>query len=221
MQEKVQCPICGGFYKKITWNHLKMHGLAVSEFEELYPNFSRVSESLRESARLKSNDQWSDMEARESARLRGIKQFSIQESRDGMSEISLQYNKDHPEKGSNHSEFMVGRFSNQIERDVQADRLLQYHLDNPESAESARIRGIERYADQSVRDEMAETMRNSDVHRMAIKNMIGSNDFVWHHVAYDFLRPKALRIRIKRKFHGLIHHPKGMKISKRGYSLID
>lgn len=51
MQEKVKCPICGGLYRKITWKHLKMHGLTVPEFEELYPNFSRVSEALREEAR--------------------------------------------------------------------------------------------------------------------------------------------------------------------------
>ena len=51
--------------------------------------------------------------------------------------------------------------------------------------------------------------------------MRGGNDFVWHHVAYDFNDPEALRVRIKRKFHGAIHNPKGCKFSKRCYSLID
>jgi hypothetical protein len=47
------------------------------------------------------------------------------------------------------------------------------------------------------------------------------DDLVWHHIAYDFGRPEALRVRITRKFHGQIHKPKGIPISKRGYLLID
>ena len=53
------------------------------------------------------------------------------------------------------------------------------------------------------------------------KKMRGGNDICDHHVAYDFLRPKALIVRITRSFHGQIHHPKGCKFGTYGYSLID
>jgi hypothetical protein len=49
----------------------------------------------------------------------------------------------------------------------------------------------------------------------------GGLDLIWHHVAYDFGRLEALRVRITRKFHGVIHHPKGCKFGTYGYSLID
>lgn len=49
----------------------------------------------------------------------------------------------------------------------------------------------------------------------------GGFDTVWHHVAYDFNDLEALRVSITRKFHGSIHHPSGIGIQERGYSLID
>ena len=69
---------------------------------------------------------------------------------------------------------------------------------------------------------------NTPEHNAAIKKgnaesniMRGGIDLVWHHISYDFGRPDALRVRITRKFHASIHHPKGIQYTKRGYSLID
>lgn len=42
-----------------------------------------------------------------------------------------------------------------------------------------------------------------------------------HHVAYDFNDPDALVVIVTRRRHGEIHHPKGIGIHQRGYSLID
>lgn len=166
--EKVKCPICGGLYRMITWKHIKMHGLTVPEFEELYPDFSRVSESLREEARLRTIKQFSTQETRDAARLRTLDQFSTQEARDRHSKIGRKY------------------WSIQTNRDAQSKLRLK-----------------------------------SDAVKKVMERQRGGLDLCWHHIAYDFSRPEALRVRITRKFHSLIHHPKGIQFHQRGYSLID
>ena len=42
-----------------------------------------------------------------------------------------------------------------------------------------------------------------------------------HHIAYDFNDHDALTVMISRSFHSSIHHPKGIPVTERGYSLID
>lgn len=74
-----------------------------------------------------------------------------------------------------------------------------------------------------VRSELL-TKAHKDHHAswdLASEQMRGGNDIIDHHVAYDFLRPEALRVKVTRKFHGAIHHPPGIGIHVRGYSLID
>lgn len=44
---------------------------------------------------------------------------------------------------------------------------------------------------------------------------------VMHHVAYDFNNPDALTVEVTRSFHAQIHHPKGIPVTERGYSLVD
>lgn len=174
-----------------------------------------------ESARLKAVEQWSNPEAREAARLRGIEQWSDPEVRDEMSMIKKQFFIDNPEVAESHSEFMIRRFSDQVERDDQRNRLLQYHKDNPAAAEVARLKGIERFSTQESRNEISEVMKNSIAHKIAAEDQKGGNYLVWHHIAYDFRRLEAFRVRITNSFHGSIHHPPGIPISRRGYSLID
>lgn len=117
IQEKVQCPICGEFYKMITKGHLKKHGLTIPKFKELYPNFSMVSESLREAARLKAVEQWSHPEA----------------CADQSTRMS-QWNKDHPEAGKAHSEWMKEYCEDPKVLGVMADRAIQWNKDHPECA---------------------------------------------------------------------------------------
>lgn len=74
---------------------------------------------------------------------------------------------------------------------------------------------------EDTRKTISEANINSDANKAQIESMRDGNDFVWHHVAYDFGRPDDLRVRITRKFHGQIHHPKGCSFSERCYSLID
>ena len=42
-----------------------------------------------------------------------------------------------------------------------------------------------------------------------------------HHIAYDFDHPELLTVRVTRRFHAMIHNPKGIPVTERGYSLID
>lgn len=93
----------------------------------------------------------------------------------------------------------------------------EFFKNHPEARESARLIAIKQWSDHAARDRMSEILNNSS----AVDKTRGGNDIVGHHVAYDFLRPKALIVRITRTFHGMIHHPKGCKFGTYGYSLID
>ena len=44
----VFCPICGEKYEKITWTHIKTHGLSVEEFKKQYPDAPIISENMIE-----------------------------------------------------------------------------------------------------------------------------------------------------------------------------
>ena len=83
-----------------------------------------------------------------------------------------------------------------------------------------------RQKDQNVRDEQSTKLKkvhkdNPEIWDAAIEMRRGGFDLVWHHIAYNFNDPNALRVRITRKFHGQIHSPKGLPVTERGYSLID
>ena len=129
---------------------------------------SSQTPKIREAARLKTVEQFSDPTMRDAARLRSIEQWSHQESRDKASKSATR-----------------------------------------------------RWSDQNNRDNASEIGKNSDAVRLVADKHRGRNDICYHHVAYDFLRPEALRIKITRKFHSSIHHPKGIQFHQRGYSLID
>ena len=102
---------------------------------------------------------------------------------------------------------------------VSKDRI-EYNKD-PEVRRKNSENGIKQYSTQEARDIQAKRIRNSVAAKIAVENQSGGLDLIWHHIAYDFGRPKALRIRITRKFHGQIHSPKGLGVHQRGYSLID
>ena len=106
-------------------------------------------------------------------------------------------------------------YSNQSNCDVLSASRKRYLINNPEAQKNLYIDNPE------LRDKMSNAIKNSDAHKAAIENMIGGEDLVWHHIAYDFGNPDALRIRIIRKFHGRIHKPKGCQVGTYGYSLID
>lgn len=142
-------------------------------------------------------------EAREAARLKTIEQMSDPKVRDAISKRSIKVWED-PEYKKSRSEAAIERCDDSKVRKAMSDRGIQYYVENPEA-----------------RDRMSEIAKNSDVVKDAHKKQIGGEDLVWHHVAYDFLRPEALRVRITRKFHSSIHHPKGIQFSVHGYSLID
>lgn len=83
----------------------------------------------------------------------------------------IQYNKDHPEKGDNHSRKMTEYWSDQVNRDAQSTRKLQYFIDNPEALEAmsettlqffvdhpearevARLKAIEQWSDPEARED--------------------------------------------------------------------
>lgn len=48
MEEKVQCQICGKYFRTITSTHLKKHGMTVKEYKELYSDAEIVSNNTRE-----------------------------------------------------------------------------------------------------------------------------------------------------------------------------
>lgn len=134
---------------------------------------------------------------------KGKKQPKSQKTRDKISKTLKEYNED-PEV-----------------RKTRSEGLIQYFIDNPEALEANRLRGIEQFADQKSRDEMSEIMKNSEAHKASVEKQIGGNDMIDHHIAYDFGRPEALTVKVTRKFHNSIHHPKGISLTQRGYSLID
>ena len=92
---------------------------------------------------------------------------------------------------------------------------------NPEYRKQMSERSLEQWSDPIVRDAMSEIKRNSDPTKKNARKQIGGNDLCCHHIAYDFKDSEALIVRITRKFHSSIHHPKGIQLTERGYSLID
>lgn len=142
-------------------------------------------------------------EAREAARLKTIKQMSDPKVRDAISKRSIKVWED-PDARNAASKRMIEKWLDSEYRTNQTAALKQYYIDNPEACDRA-----------------SKVRLNSDAAKAEAKRQLGGDDLVWHHVAYDFNDPDALRVRIKRKFHGAIHHPKGIQFSVRGYSLID
>lgn len=142
-------------------------------------------------------------EAREAARLKSIEQFATQKSRDAVSKKAIEV-WGNPEFRKRMSDIAIERCADSEVRRRMSDIEIQYYIDNPEA-----------------RNKMSEIAKNSDNVKAAHKKQIGGNDLVWHHVAYDFGRPDALRVRITRSFHSSIHHPPGIQFSVHGYSLID
>lgn len=139
---------------------------------------------------------------------------------DRIAEKNRQFYIDHPEareaaiiksiKFSSTKEFReyarlraIKQFSDPLAREVIRDKMIEY------------------WSDQSKRDAFSIVKLNSIATKEASKKQKGGNDLVCHHVAYDFNDTNALRVRISRKAHSTIHHPKGMQFSKHGYSLID
>lgn len=120
--------------------------------------------------------------------------------------------------------------------DEHKKKLSVSHLGNVVSDETKRkisISGIKRYQDPTERKKISDTTikqwstpemvkKMSDAHIKHYDRMDDpGQEIVGHHVAYDFLNPKALIVKITRRFHGAIHHPPGIGIHVRGYSLID
>lgn len=68
---------------------------------------------------------------------------------------------------------------------------------------------------------ISEANKESEAAKANAEAMRGGHDIVGHHIAYDFGRPKALTVKITRKFHSQIHNPKGISVSQYGYNLID
>lgn len=91
--------------------------------------------------------------------------------------------------------------------------------DTTKAAVSKALKGIPR--SDKDKNAISKGVKNSDAAKEATDKFKGGLDLIWHHVAYDLLRPEALRVMITRKFHSQIHHPKGMPVTERGYSLID
>lgn len=107
------------------------------------------------------------------------------------------------------------------DRKKQGEIKKQYIIDHPEELIAMSERTTLQFDNHDSRDEMSEILRNSKAAILAAEVQRGGTDLVWHHIAYDFGRPDSLKVRIKRKFHGAIHHPKGIQFSVHGYSLID
>lgn len=129
-----------------------------------------------------------------------------QEIKDRQSEIIKQFNKDHPEAGKIHSEFMK-----------------EYYND-PKNIEANRLRSIKQFSDQSARDEMSkikkqfyidnpearsilsEILRNSDIHKAASEKKRGGYDIVKHHYIYDHNDLSKYTIKMTRSEHATLHH---------------
>jgi hypothetical protein len=45
--EYIKCEICGGYFGRLSYRHLKTHSLTLSEYEARFPNFPTYSEGLR------------------------------------------------------------------------------------------------------------------------------------------------------------------------------
>ena len=142
-------------------------------------------------------------EAREKARLRTIDQFAPQEVRDATSKRSTEVWKN-PEYRNAQSERMIRQWADPEYRNMQSEAQKQYYHDHPE-----------------VLEEMSEKAKNSKTYKANHEKQKGGKDICYHHIAYDFLRSDALIVKITRKFHSQIHHPKGIQFGTRGYSLID
>lgn len=224
MQEKVKCPICGGLYRKITWMHLKTHGLTIPEFKELYPNFSMSSESLREAARLKSLEQWSD-QAKEN-KSEAMKQYHKDHPKAGdviskrqiqyyidnpevgnaHSEWMVQYFIDNPEIGKDHSEFMIKYYENPDNRDAASNRTTEYFANHPEAAKAHSEWMIEYCKDPEVIKTRSETIKNSEAAFTAQDEMRGGYDIVDHHTIYDHADPTKHIVKMSRSHHTTIHN---------------
>lgn len=147
--------------------------------------------------------------------------WSDQTNRDVASKRRIQYIIDHPEFLKAMSREAIDRCSNPEYRKMMSEILIQYNIKHPEKGKSHSKFMKEYWSNPINRDVLLKTMAKSELVKIAKLARIGGLGMCWHHIAYDFLRPKALRVKITDKFHGQIHHPPGIPLTIRGYSLID
>jgi hypothetical protein len=209
--------------------------------EEMSKRFLQYNKDHPEKSKAQSErmkEHCKDTEVLKAMSERTIKQFSTQEARDAQAERMAQWHKDHPEFSIQHSKWLIQFYIDHPEGREAARLKTIEQFSDPAMREAARLKTIEQFStqeakdivsDQSTkywsnqinRDALSEIMINSDAARKWQEEMIGGNDLCWHHVAYDFDDPDTLRVRLTRKFHSSIHHPKGIQFSIHGYSLID
>ena len=155
------------------------------------------------------------------------------------SDRRIQYFIDNPEACQSVSMQFKEYYSDPDNKKAKSDQMIQYYIDHPEARDEISktvkkyledhpeavdefIARMEIYwGDQKHRDELSEIIKNSNAHKAAMMKTRGGNDIVDHHISYDFGRPEALIVKVTRSFHGQIHHPKGIPLTERGYSLID
>lgn len=77
-----------------------------------------------EANKLRAIKQFANPAQREVRRLKTLEQFSTQEACDEMSEIIIRYNKDHPEKAKNHSEWMIEYCKNPEVNKANSERII-------------------------------------------------------------------------------------------------
>ena len=117
-----------------------------------------------------------------------------------------------PEQCAAMSDRAIEQWSDQANRDEMSRIKKQYYIDNPKALEAMSERTTEQFSDQANRDAMSEALKNSEAAKVRDEKQRGGYDIVDHHVAYDFGRPKALTVKITRKFHSSIHHQKGASL---------
>lgn len=141
--------------------------------------------------------------------------------RDAQSVRRKRYNLDHPEAIEANRLRGIAQFATQESRDEMSRIKKQWFIDNPEEIEACSTRMINIWDDPEYRQMMSEIRLNSVSAQFVYDMQRGGNDICWHHVAYDFGDPDALRVRITRKHHSSIHHPQGIPVTVRGYVLTD
>ena len=129
------------------------------------------------------------------------------------------YFKEHPvsdETREKQSETTKLQWINIEERKKQSDRLKIYWDLHPEDKERERQRNLKRFED-PLEHEKSSKVSKKYYDKIDDPGLV----IIGHHIAYDFDRPEAFVVQITSRFHSSIHHPKGVQIGKRGYSLID
>ena len=166
---------------------------------------------------------WSDQGNRNVQSNRLTEYWSDQGNRNDQTEKLKQYNKDHPEAGEAHSEWMLEYCKDNPEIGKEhSEWLIQYNKDHPEvglthsefmtkyyedqgNRNDQADRLTKYWADQSNRDEMSEIITNSDAHKTASEMKRGGNDICDHHYIYDHANPELYTMKVTRSKHTKIH----------------